>query len=119
MTICKELEDSFVLVSHLQNLKCEKEIICNKKISIEIEHYDTKSIHRFEIQLLENMRLVTQLSNNETKKVWSKSLCNVFDIENKKMYWEKKSLQEIFRNIKYGLKYPNDFDENIWFDLLY
>ncbi len=107
----KELTDSFGLVENLQKLKLLGEIEENTILYLSLKNPNTNVIHEYEIQLIEKLRFLEQ----DTKKIWSKSFCNVMDINNKKIYWEKKSLQEIFKNISHSFDLLDTFDVNIWF----
>jgi len=107
----RELEESFKLVEKLQLLKFVGEVKENTLLYFEIENPQTHIIQKYEIQLIEKLRLLEQ----NGQQYWSKSLCNVVDVNNRKIYWEKKSLQKIFDNIRNDLGYEKDFDTNQWF----
>ena len=109
-----ELEKSFLLAENLQKLKVEGEIKANTVLLFEKKNEETGELQKYEIQLSENLRLLRQ----DSQVFWSKSLCNVFDALNKRVYWENQSLQKIFDNVRHSLNLPKDFDTNIWFDEL-
>ncbi|MFY7787257.1 MAG: hypothetical protein ACOVQA_05225, partial [Thermoflexibacteraceae bacterium] len=113
-TYKKELEQSFELVKQLQQLKVLGEIKENTQLFFEIPNPKTNTIQKYEIQLVEKLRLLAQGNQQQ----WSKSLCNAFDCNNQKVYWEMQSLQKIFDNIRYSLDYDKSFDTTTWFALL-
>ncbi|TAF99365.1 MAG: hypothetical protein EAZ44_10325 [Cytophagia bacterium] len=107
----KELEKSFELVKNLQKLKFLGEIKENTQLYFEVLNTKTNITQKYEIQLVEKLRLLVQ-DNTEQ---WSKPLCNVFDVNGNHIFWKEKSLQDIFRNISHSLGQDSTFDTNSWF----
>lgn len=111
----KELEQSFELVENLQKLKLLGEIKENTQLYFEILNNKINILQKYEIQLVEKLRLLEQNGNSK----WSKSLCNVFDVDNgRDIYWKEKSLQDVFRKISHSSSQDITFDTNIWFSVI-